>query len=118
MKMIVCKIFFFSLWLYWQLNLLKAVIFRLEFRLKPSWNKPEIPLIQISTSVKRSEKQLPSKANFSLFYNLIALIMGHKSVQDLRVTKIVKEIKFVKVSGELESIRGLQRQSFTKYLVF
>ena len=65
--------------------------------------------------MKRSKKQLPSKANFSLFYNLTALIIGYKSVKDLRVTKIVKEIKFVAVRGELESKRGLQRQSFTGY---
>ena len=34
----------------------------------------------------------------------------------IRVTKIVKEIKFEGVWGELEAKRCLQRQSFTKYL--
>ena len=49
--------------------------------------------------MKRSEKQLPSKTNFSPFH-----------VKDLRVTKIVKEIKFEGVWSELESKKGFQKQ--------
>ena len=37
-------------------------------------------------------------------------------MKDLRVTKIVKEIKFEGVWGDLESKKCFQRQSFTKYL--
>ena len=37
-------------------------------------------------------------------------------MKDLRVTKIVKEIKFEGVWGELEVIICFQRQPFTKYL--
>ena len=37
-------------------------------------------------------------------------------MQGLRVAKIVKEIKFEEVWGELESKTSFQRQSFTKYL--
>ena len=43
-------------------------------------------------------------------------MLGWNSVKGLRVTKIVKKIKFVGVWGELESNNGFQRQSFTKYL--
>ena len=58
---------------------------------------------QIATSVKRSEKQLPSKSNFRTFCHSIALILGWNSVKGLRVIKYVKEIKFEGVWGELES---------------
>ena len=37
-------------------------------------------------------------------------------MKDLRVTKIVKEIKFEGVKCKLESKTGFQRQSVTKYL--
>ena len=37
-------------------------------------------------------------------------------MEDLRVTKIVKEIKFEGAWGGLETKKGFQRQSFTKYL--
>ena len=51
--------------------------------------------------MKRSEKQLPSKVNFSTFLQLNCK----------RVTKIVKEIRFEGIWGELESNKSLQRQS-------
>ena len=47
-----------------------------------------------------------------LFRNLIALILVLKSVKDLRVTKISKEIKFEEVRGELESNKSFQ-EGFT-----
>ena len=53
--------------------------------------------------MKRSEKQLPSKANFRTFLPLSALILGENSVEGLIVTKNVKEIKFEGVWGELGS---------------
>ena len=37
-------------------------------------------------------------------------------MKSLRGTKIVKEIKFEEVWGELETKKNIQRQSFTKYL--
>ena len=37
-------------------------------------------------------------------------------MKGFRVTKIVKEIKFEGVWGELESNKGFKRQSVTKYL--
>ena len=37
-------------------------------------------------------------------------------MKGLRVTKIIKEIKFERVSGELEANKYFPRQSFTKYL--
>ena len=37
-------------------------------------------------------------------------------MKGVRVTKIVKEIKFEGVWGELESKKSFQRRSFTKYL--
>ena len=40
--------------------------------------------------------------NLGLFCHLIVLILGQNSVKDLRITKIVKEIKFEGVWGDLE----------------
>ena len=37
-------------------------------------------------------------------------------MKGLRVTKIIKEIKFEGVYGKLESKRGFQRQSVARYL--
>ena len=55
------------------------------------------------TSVERLEKQLPSKGNFGIFCNITALILGQNWVKTVRVTKIVKEIKFEGVWGKLEA---------------
>ena len=52
----------------------------------------------------------------ALFCNLIAPILRYTCVKSLRVTKIVKEIKFEGVWGKLEAKDYFQRQSFTKYL--
>ena len=41
--------------------------------------------------MKRLEKQLQSKANFSQFFNVIALILGLNSAKDLKVSKFVKQ---------------------------
>ena len=60
--------------------------------------------------MKSWEKQLPSKANIRTFLSLTALILGQNSVKDIKVTKIVKEIKFEGVWGELELKKTLQRQ--------
>ena len=38
-------------------------------------------------------------------------------MKDLRVTKIVKEIKFEEIWGNAEAKIFFQRQSFTKYLI-
>ena len=43
--------------------------------------------------------------------NLIALIFGWNSVKGLRVTKVVKDIKFEGVWGELES-KNISRDSY------
>ena len=45
-----------------------------------------------------------------LFCHLIALILGHNSVKDVRVTKKVKVIKFEGVRDELKSQKCFQRQ--------
>ena len=44
------------------------------------------------------------------FFHLISLILRWSSVERLKVTKIVKEIKFEGVCGELESKWSFQRQ--------
>ena len=51
--------------------------------------------------MKRSEKQLPSKANFRT--------LETRLLKGLRVTKNVKEIKFEGIWGNLESKKGFQR---------
>ena len=53
--------------------------------------------------MKRSEKQLWTKAIFKNFFLLIALILGSNSLKGLRVTKTFKEINFEGVWGELEA---------------
>ena len=53
--------------------------------------------------MKRSEKQLPSKANFMTFFTRNCCKFRLNSVKGLRVTKNVKEIKFEGVWGELKS---------------
>ena len=63
---------------------------------------------QLSTSVKKLEKQLSS--------NLIALTLDEDSVKGLRVPKIIKKNKFKEVRSELESKKGFQRESVTKYV--
>ena len=70
---------------------------------------------QIQTSVKRSEKQLPSKANFCFFFLLNCSNFKLKQCKRHRVTKILKQIMFQGVWGESESKTGFQRQSVTKY---
>ena len=42
--------------------------------------------------------------------------MKVNTVKNLRVTKIVKEIKFAEVWGKLEAEKCFQKQLFTKYL--
>ena len=70
----------------------------------------------ILTSVKWSKKQLISKGNFCAFSNLSFLAIDQSSVRSLRATEIVKEVTFEDVWDELESKKGFQRQSVTKYL--
>ena len=53
--------------------------------------------------MKRSDRELSRKANFRAFSRLIALILGQNSVESLRVTKNVKEIKFEMVRCKVES---------------
>ena len=56
------------------------------------------------------------KQIFALFFNLVALTLGLKSVKSFRITKIVKEITFQRVFNKLASLRGFQRQPVTKHL--
>ena len=53
---------------------------------------------------------------FAPFCNLIALTLGYNSVERLRLTKIVKEIKFEGVWDELQPRKFFQKQSVTKHL--
>ena len=69
-----------------------------------------------NVSVKRSEKQLPRKGKFRTFLQLNCSNFSLKLVKSLIVTKIVREIKFEEVWGELEAKKCFQKQSFTKYL--
>ena len=53
---------------------------------------------------------LPSKTK-ALFYNLVAPILGWNCVKDLRVTKIVKQIKFEGVWDKLVAFKKLLRKT-------
>ena len=55
-------------------------------------------------------------ANFRTFLQLNCSNLKSNCVEDLTVTKIVKEIKFEKVWDKLELKIGFQRQSVKKYL--
>ena len=67
--------------------------------------------------MKRLEKQLPSKANFTTFLQLNCSNFRLKPCErGLKVIKIVKEIKFEGFWGELGAKNCFQRQPFTKYL--
>ena len=66
--------------------------------------------------MKRSEKQLPSKANFMTFFTRNCSKFRLNSVKGLRDTKNVKEIKFEGVWGELKSKKCYQIQKITRYL--
>ena len=73
MKNIVCKIFFCFLYLYYQLQLLKTVIFRLEFTFfSKNCRKTNLKAFQyqVLTSIEKSEKQLASKAFFRTILQL------------------------------------------------
>ena len=62
---------------------------------------------------KRSYQVKQILATFSY---LIPLILGWKSVKDIKVSKIVKEIKFQSGEGKLESKTDFFRQSVSNYL--
>ena len=64
----------------------------------------------MSSSVKSSETQLPSHENVNTLFYLIALILDSKIVKGFRVAKIIKEYKFERVWGELESKKCFQKQ--------
>ena len=63
----------------------------------------------MSTLVKRS--QIRCKIQ-----QVSALILGENSAKGHKVTKVVTEIKFERVWGELESKKAFQRQPVTKSL--
>ena len=118
--MIVCKIFFCFLCLFQHLNLLKTDVFRLEVTLSFYKNVLKQTLKFFNTKFwaqwKGQKSSYQIRQILALFCSLNALILDWNSMSGLRVTKIVKEIKFKGVWGELESKKGFQRKPFTKYL--
>ena len=54
----------------------------------------------------------------ALFSKLVALILSWNYVKGLRVTKVVKQIKFEWVWGRVRRKKLLPRKSFTKYMDF
>ena len=91
-------------------------MFWLEFTLSFQKKRPRPNLkgfhYQILISVKSLGKQLSSKKNFSAFLQISCFSFRLNCVQGLRVTKIVKKIKFKGVRGELESGNCFRGQSF------
>ena len=85
----------------------KTIIFRIEFCLsceknvlKQTWHSFNT---KFQTQWKDRESSYHVARIWGLFCQSIALILGLKSVKDLRVTKNGEEIKFGGVWGELES---------------
>ena len=66
--------------------------------------------------MKNRESSYGVRQILALFFILVALILVWNCVKGLKVTKIVKQIKFEGVWGKLEAKNCLQRQPFTKYL--
>ena len=85
----------------------------LNIVLKQTWNSFNIKF-EHQWKDRRNSYQI--RQILALFCNLIAQILDYNSVKGLRVIKIVKEITFEGIWGELESKKSFQRQSFTKYL--
>ena len=79
----------------------------LENVLKQTWNSFNTKFEDQWKSWKSSYQV---KEILALFCYLIPLILGLSSVEGLRVTKIVKEVKFEGVWSELESKRSFHRQ--------
>ena len=85
----------------------KLCVIFLKSALKQNWK---------SFNTKFQPQWKPRKSSYqvnqilALVCYLIALILGSKSVKGFRVTKIVEEITFEGVWGELESKKSLQRQ--------
>ena len=70
----------------------------------------------MSTLVKRSRIRCKIQQISAICSALIALILGENSPKGHKVTKVVTEIKFERVWGELESKKAFQRQPVTKSL--
>ena len=68
--------------------------------LKQTWHSFNI---KFQTQRKDGESSYQVRIILGLFCHSIALILGLKSVKDFRVAKNVKEIKFERVWGELDS---------------
>ena len=68
--------------------------------------------------MKRSEKQLPMRGSSSTFLQPNCSNFRLKVfVKGLRVIKIVKELNFEGVWGDLEAKKCFQKKPFTKYLI-
>ena len=74
---------------------------------KKLW-KPFNIKFQLQWKSRKSSYQV--RQILTLICSLIALILGKKSAENLRVTKMFKEINFEGASAELESKKWFQRQ--------
>ena len=83
-------------------------------------NRPKTNLKSFNTKFRPQWKSRKSgnqvRQILAHFCNLIALILGWNCTKGIRVTKIVKEIKFEWVLVELGAKNCFQRKSLTKYL--
>ena len=66
--------------------------------------------------MKRLEKQLSGKISFITSLQICFSNLDDNYVKGLRVTKIVKQIKFEEECGELQSKYCFERQSSPKYM--
>ena len=118
MKEAVRKIFFGFLCVYLQLQLIKTVIFRLDLHylyikkfLKQTWKSFNTNFWPQSKNWKSSYKV---RQIFTLSWYLIALILDQNYVKSLRVTNIVKEIKFERAWRELEAKKMFPEKTIHK----
>ena len=88
----------------------------LIFLKKPPTPNLKVLQYQIWTSAKRPNKNLSCKVNFNTFSQIIYLILGKNCVKDLRVTKIVKQVKIHETWSELKVKHCFWRPPRTKFV--
>ena len=101
-------------------NILKIVAYKIFVLLFVfSLTVPVVKNSHILTRIYFVFLKIRPKTNFKLFFQILSLLnLGQNCVNDLSVTKIIKEIKFRGVWGELKAKyfpRDNRSKTFCKY---